>query len=208
MKTKIKNRTKMSTTFLVLMIILIPLTSTATQAPLTSTTTQGWTSYSFTRTQHPYELNVRVGDKITVSIDREPVGDDEMNLVLEKGGLFGEIKTMLWFTRTDSSGEIVEKNTEILPDQTLPTMQNPITFVIGPFDDGDVIQYNVWLVLKYATDYDGTPCSSFEVFSEDTPTVPDPYVEPPKWITYVLIGVGVLVVLISLTYFYKKRGES
>lgn len=188
-----KNKLKLNTILLALMIILVPLTST-----------QAWTTYTFTRTQSPYELNVRVGDIVVISVDRKPELGDEMNLVLETGGLFGEIKTMLWFTRTDSSGEIVEKNTEILPDQTLPTMQTPITFTIGPFNAGDVIQYNVWLVLKYATDYDGTPCSSFEVQSQDVPIVPDPYVEL-EWHYYVLIGVGALIILLVLAYLFKKR---
>jgi hypothetical protein len=183
-----KNKLKLNTILLALMIILVPLTST-----------QAWTTYTYDLFQDPYELNVRVGDIIVISIERIPDDGDDLEKVLTKGGIFGEFRTNLKFQRND------EKLVTIETDQTLPTMLNPITFTIGPFDEGDIIVYQIYLVLDDAKDY--SDASSFEVLSPDVPPVPVPR-EQVDWVIYVLIGVGALTILLVLAYLFKKRRAS
>ena len=180
-----KNRIKIKTILIALMIMLVT---------LTSTTTQAWTTYTFDFSQDPYELNVIVGDLVVISIDRDPDSGDDMEKVLKTSGWGTD--TLLALHRND------EDIVLIYPDQTLPTIINPITFTIGPFDLDDVIEYYIILILDNAKDFKDS--SSFEVLAQNEPLVPDPNITY-EWVTYILLGVGVLVVLIGVVYFYKKR---
>lgn len=166
------------------MIILVPLTST-----------QAWTTYTFELTQDPYQENVRVGDDVTIRIKRITSLGDDLTEVID-GSFFGG-KTELQWTR----------NGELQPftpcDQVLPTMTNPVTFTIGSFDENDLITYKVRLVIKNGNDYKSS-LISFTVYSEDTPLEPVPG-EMPAWVIYTAIGIGVLVILLGIAYFFKKR---
>lgn len=181
-----KNKIKLNTILIAIMIILVPLTIS----------TQAWTNYTFDMSQDPYESNVRVGDIVVISIDRDPETGDDLEKVLIKSWWF---YTELKFKRND------EPLVTVKTDQTLPTMLNPITFTIGPFDEGDIIIYQVYLVLDNAKDFDDS--SSFEVFSQDIPPVPVPG-EIPVWVIYTAISIGVLVILLGIAYVFKKRRAS
>ena len=180
-----RNKTKINTILFVLIIMFVPL--------LTSTTTQAWTTYTFDFSQDPYELNVRTGDIVVITIKRIPDSGDKLEKVLAN---VGGIETILSFSRNG------EQLVEILPDQTLPTMLNPITFTIGPFDVDDIIVYEFRLVLDNAWDYKDT--SSFKVFDEDEDLVRVPNGET-SWYVYALIGGVTLVVLIGIGYVFKRR---
>ncbi len=183
MKTKIK----LKTILIVLMIILVPLTSTSTQA---------WTRYTFSPSQTPSRGNVRVGDTIIIKIERIPADGDDLEEVLHHS--WGSYTELEW------SRNGIEQ-TPISCDQVLPTIINPITFTLGPFNKDDFIEYRIFLCLDNARDYKSSQIT-FVVYPVEITTTEDPTdLVMPGWIVYALIGVGVLVILLGLAYLRRKK---
>ncbi len=178
-----KNKLKLKTILIALMIILVPLTSTTTQAAMT-----------IKMTQFPTTNNVRIGNIVTVTVTLTPEEGDAQKEILD---------------RTDTSLKWSKNGVEQTPircEEVLPARLSKVTFKLGPFSMNTFIEYSVDLVLAWAVDYHSSVVT-FTVYPENVTTTDAPVEELPAWITYVLIGVAVLAILLVLAYLFKKRRE-
>ena len=177
-----KNKLKIKTILIALMILLVPLASTKAY------------SSTITMAQNPTTGNVRINDLVVVTVTITPDSDDQPEYIL-----VDEERTSLKWDRNGI------EQTPILPNEVLPGRLYKVTFTLGPFPADTQVRYSVDLKFRYAIDYHSSVVT-FTVYPEDIPTTTDEETEElPVWLVYTIIGVVALIVLLGIGYVFKKR---